>query len=77
MALKLTGVSHCIPDYTSASMLCVHLACGCQTRTTAKSRPQKFQIQIPPWVFSLLTSNSLDQHLDKINLSLGGFGIHL
>jgi len=41
MALKLTEALNCIPDYTSVSMLCVHLACGFQMRVTAKSRPQK------------------------------------
>jgi len=41
MALKLTGSLNRIPDYTSVSMLRVHLACGFQTRVTAKSRPQK------------------------------------
>jgi len=41
MALKLTGALNHIPDYTSVSMLRVHLACGFQTRVTAKSRPQK------------------------------------
>ena len=41
MALKLTGALNRIPDYTYVSMLRIHLACGFQTRVTAKSRPQK------------------------------------
>ena len=40
MALKLTGALNRIPDYTSVSMLSVHLACGFQMRVTAKLRPQ-------------------------------------
>ena len=43
MALKLIEASHCIPGYTSMSMLHVHLACGYQTRARARLRPQKFQ----------------------------------
>ena len=54
MALKLTGAPHCIPDYTSVSMLYVHLACGCQTKVTAKSSSQKLQIFLPIY-FKLAT----------------------
>ena len=43
MALNLTVVLNCIPDYTSVSILRIRLACGFQTRVTAKSRPQKLQ----------------------------------
>ena len=73
MALKLTGASHCIPDYTSMSIIHAHLAC-CQTTATAKLRPQKLQTQTPPWVTSLFTSNSPEK---LINVSQGGFDIHL
>ena len=69
MALKLTGALNCIPNYTSVSMLRIHLAYDFQMRVTAKIKATKLQTQSPPWVISLLTSNSPQQLFDEINVS--------
>jgi len=66
MALQLTGALNCILDYTSVSILRVHLACGFQTKGPAKLRPQNLKHK---WVFSRLTSNSPQQLLDEIYVS--------
>ena len=59
MALKLTGASHCIPDYTSMSMLHAHLAYGCQTRAMTNRGHKKFKFQnfFSPYLLQIHQNN--------------------